>query len=247
MRAASTFRSLGAIDARNVARDSMLRWIAVFTPLFGLLFRFAVPLVADALDRQFGYDLVEYYPLLMSFLPLMVGGMTGTVGGFLLLDQRDDETLTALLVTPLSLGDYLWYRLSGLALLSAVCGALTVPLAGLSETTATQVVVAAVTAAPLAPLYALFLAAFAANKVQGFALAKAAGVVMVPCVVAYFVTGPWQSAFGVVPHYWPLKVFWLFDEGATGAALAHALVGLAWQATLLVVLVRRLAIGLRTS
>ena len=119
MRTAAAFRSLGAIDARNVARDAMLRWIAVFTPAFGLLFRFAVPPIGDALRRQFGFDLVAYYPLLMSFLPLIAAGMTGTVVGFLLLDQRDDQTLTALLVTPLSLRDYLRYRLSGLMLLSA--------------------------------------------------------------------------------------------------------------------------------
>ena len=237
MRTAAAFRSLGAIDARNVARDSMLRWIAIFTPAFGLLFRFAVPRIADTLHGQFGFELVAYYPLLASFLPLVAAGLTGTVVGFLLLDQRDDQTLTALMVTPLSLGDYLRYRLSGLMLLSAMFVALMVPLAGLSETTALQVV-AAITAAPLAPIYALFLGTFAANKVQGFALAKAVGVVLVPCIVSYFVPGPWQSAFGVVPHYWALKVFWLFDEGATAWALVHAIIGLAWQAVLLMLLVR---------
>ena len=241
MRTAAALRSLSVIDARNVARDSMLRWIAIFTLAFGLLFRFAVPPIADTLGGQLGFELVAYYPLLVSFLPLVAAGMTGTVVGFLLLDQRDDQTLTALMVTPLSLGDYLRYRLGGLMLLSAMFGALMVPLAGLSETTALQVVVAAMTAAPLAPIYALFLGTFAANKVQGFALAKAVGVVLVPCIVSYFVTGPWQSVFGLVPHYWALKVFWLFDEGATGAALVHALVGVVWQAVLLLLLVRRLS------
>jgi len=238
MRTAAAFRSLSAIDARNVARDPMLRWIAIFTPAFGLLFRFAVPPIADTLDEQLGFELVAYYPLLVSFLPLVAAGMTGTVVGFLLLDQRDDQTLSALMVTPLSLGGYLRYRLSGLMLLSAMFGALMVPLAGLSETTALQVVVAAMTAAPLAPIYALFLGTFAANKVQGFALAKAVGVVLVPCIVSYFVTGPWQSAFGIVPHYWALKVFWLFGEGATASALVHAVIGIVWQTVLLMVLVR---------
>ena len=239
MRTAAALSSLGAIDARNVARDAMLRWMAVFTPAFGVLFRFAVPPIGDALHRQFGFDLVAYFPLLMSFLPLIAAGMIGTVVGFLLLDQRDDQTLTALLVTPLSLRDYLRYRLGGLMLVSAVFGAGMPPLAGLSDTTTLQLVVTAITAAPLAAIYALFLGTFAANKVQGFALAKAVGVVMVPCIVAYFVTGPWQTAFGLVPHYWALKVYWLFDDGATGVALVHALIGLAWQATLLMVLVQR--------
>jgi fluoroquinolone transport system permease protein len=165
--------------------------------------------------------------------------MIGTVVGFLLLDQRDDQTLAALLVTPLSLGDYLRYRLSGLMLLSVVFGAVMVPLAGLTATTTLQAVVSAMTAAPLGPIYALFLGTIATNKVQGFALTKAVGIVMVPCIVSYFVTGPWQSAFGLLPHYWPLKVFWLFDDGATRAALMHALIGLAWQSVLLMVLVRR--------
>jgi fluoroquinolone transport system permease protein len=120
-----------------------------------------------------------------------------------------------------------------------------VPLAGLTETTVLQVVVSAATAAPLAPLYALFLGTFAANKVQGFALAKAVGVVIVPCIVAYFVTGPWQNAFGLVPHYWALKVFWLFDDGAIGPALAHGLTGLVWEASLLIVLVRRFSHAVR--
>ena len=239
MKTVAAFRSLGAIDVRSVARDSMLRWMAVFTPGFGLLFRFAVPPVAETLDQRFGFDLVAYYPLLMSFLPLVAAGMIGTVVGFLLLDQRDDQTMAALLVTPLNLGEYLRYRLGSLMILSAVFGAIMVPLAGLTETTPLQVSATAVVATPLAPLYALFLGTFAANKVQGFALVKAVGVVMVPCVAAYFVGMPWQNAFGLVPHYWPMKAFWLFDQGAPAQALAHALIGVAWHAALLTLLVRR--------
>ena len=239
MRTAAAFRSLGPIDSRNVTRDPMLRWLAVLGPGFGLVVRFAVPRVADTLDQQFEFHLDAYYPLLMSFLPLVAAGMAGTVVGFLLLDQRDDQTMTALLVTPLSLGDYLRYRVGVLMVVSAVFGAAITPLAGLSETTPLQIGVAAVTAAPLAPIYALFLGTFAANKVQGFALAKVVGVVFVPCVASYSVTGTWQSVFGIVAHYWALKVFWLFDDGAAGGALVHALIGVAWQGALLLLLAQR--------
>lgn len=239
MRALAPYRSLGAIDLRNVARDPMLRWVVVLTPAFGLLARFTVPPIAVALEERLDFDLTAYYPLLMSFLPLMVAGMIGTVVGFLLLDQRDDQTLSALLVTPLSLGDYLRYRMIVLLVLCVVLSWITVPLAGLTETTWLQLTVTSIVAAPLAPIYALFLGSFAGNKVQGFALAKAVGIVIVPCIVAYFVTGPWQTAFGVVPHYWSMKVFWLFDAGAPAAALVHAVVGLGWQGGVLVLLARR--------
>ena len=236
---ASRLRALGTIDAQSIARDSLLRWMVVLAPAIGLVFRFGAPRIDGMLERELGFDLTPYFPLLMSFLPLVAAGLAGTVAGFLLLDQRDDRTLTAILVTPLRLGGYLRYRLTAVILLSAALGAIMVPLAGLSDTTLLQLVVSAVVAAPLAPIYALFLGTFAANKVQGFALAKAIGVVFVPCVAAYFVTGPWQSAFGLLPHYWPLKVFWLFDEEATAAAMGHALLGLVWQGTVLAMLVRR--------
>ena len=237
----AVYRSLGAIDTRNVARDPMLRWVVILTPAFGVFLRFALPPMATALHARFGFDLVTYYPLVMSLLPLVVVGMVGTVVGFLLLDQRDDQTMTALLVTPLSLGDYLRYRLTGLTLLAVAFSCMTVPLAGLTETTVWQVVVTSIVAAPLAPVYALFLGSFAGNKVQGFALAKIMGIVLVPCIVAYSVTAPWQSPFGLVPHYWPMKVYWLFEERAVGSALVHAVIGLVWQAAVLTLLLHRFA------
>lgn len=239
MRALAAYRALGAIDARNVARDSLLRWIVVLTPALGLLFRFMTPPMAAALEEQFGFDLARYYPLIMSVLPLIVPGMLGTVVGFLLLDQRDDETIAALLVTPLSLGDYLRYRMIVLLVPCVALSCVTVALAGLTETRPVQLLVTSTVAAPLGPIYALFLGTFAGNKVQGFALVKVVGIVIVPSVAAYFVTGPWQNAFGLVPHYWSLKVFWLFDAGAAAAVPVHALIGLAWQAVLVVLLARR--------
>jgi fluoroquinolone transport system permease protein len=239
MKALAAYRTLGAIDGRTIARDPLLRWMVVLTPTLGLLFRVAVPQIADALGGRFSFDLVAYYPLLMSFLPLMVAGMIGTVVGFLLLDQRDDQTLSALLVTPLSFGSYLLYRLGILLVACVVLAWIAMVIAGLTGTTWWQLAVSSVVAAPLAPIYALFLGAFAHNKVQGFALAKAMGIVPVTCVLAYFLAGPWQSAFGVLPHYWPLKVFWLFDVGRVSSALWHAAIGLAWQGALLVGLATR--------
>lgn len=241
MRALATYQVLSTIDARSIARDSLLRWIAILTPAIGLLFRYAIPAGAVALERQFGLDLADYYPLIMSFLPIAVAGMIGTVIGFLLLDQRDDQTMTALLVTPVSLADYLRYRMSTLIVACIALSCVTMLLAGLTETTALQLIVTSIVAAPLAPIYALFLGSMAGNKVQGFALIKVLGIVVVPCIVAYFVTGPWQSAFGIIPHYWSLKVYWLFDMGAIGRALAYSLFGLVWQAVLLALLARRFA------
>jgi fluoroquinolone transport system permease protein len=245
MNAATALRSLGAIDLRSIARDPLLRWIVLVTPALALLVRFALPSIAEFVRSRFTLDLLAFSPLIASFLPLTAAGLVGTVVGFLLLDQRDDGTLPALLVTPLSLSHYLAYRLSALLFAAIGLGAIMVPLAGFSETTTLQVVLSAITAAPLAPIYALFLASFAANKVQGFAIVKALGIVGIPCILAYFVQDPWSYAFAPLPHYWSLKVFWLFAEGRVGFAVLTAVAGIGWQALLLLALLRRFARLLR--
>ena len=58
MRTLQVFRALGPVDARSASRDSLLRWIVFFVPFFGLLTRFATPVIAEWLDARLGFDLV---------------------------------------------------------------------------------------------------------------------------------------------------------------------------------------------
>ena len=85
---------------------------------------------------------------------------------------------------------------------------------------------------------ALFLGSMAGNKVEGFALAKAAGVVPAAAAVAYFVEMPWQWLFGIVPTYWPAKAFWIATEGGQGF-MTFLIVGLLFHLALLWALLRR--------
>jgi len=241
MRSLSIWRALWGVDVRSVSRDSMLRWIVFLAPGIALLYRFLIPAATDWARSAFDFDLTPYHPLLMSLVAIIFPGFIGTVIGFLLLDQRDDRTLPALLVTPMRLRDYLGYRLGMPTGVGMIFTALMFPLAGFLEVTLLQVVVVSIAAAPLSTLYALFLGAFAQNKVQGFALAKGAGVFMIPAFAAYFVAWPWEGLCVWAPQYWALKVFWLFHEGAPGEAIGMAAIGVAYQGGLVWLLGRRFA------
>ena len=164
------YRALGPIDARSVRRDSMLRWFIFLPLLLVFVFRFGTPFLTRLAWDELAFDLRPYYPLMTSFLYLIMPLIVGMVLGFLLLDQRDDRTLTALQVTPLSLNGYLAYRISLPLLVSLVTTLVMVPLAGLGRISAPAHFAAALSAAPLAPMFALFNAAFAQNKVQGLAV-----------------------------------------------------------------------------
>ncbi len=241
MRALAVARALGPVDARSVARDSMLRWLLVLVPLFAGAVRLVVPGLTTWLEAELGFDLRPYYALITSFVGMMAAGLVGTVIGFLLLDQRDDQTLPALLVTPMSLGDYLAYRLTVPTLLAVPLAMLAYAIAALVPISAVQVAASALTAAPLAVLYAVFIGSVAANKVQGLALVKGVGILWVPAVIAWFVPWPWHELAGVVPHYWPLKVFWEFDAGRPFSGWTHAALGVAYQGAWVAFFARRLA------
>ena len=210
---AGRFRALMTIDTRSVRRDSMLRWMVVVPVILALITRYALPAIDARLTERLDFDLAPYYPLVLSFLILMVPQFFGLVMGFLLLDQRDDQTLETLQVTPLSPGQLVAYRLAVPVALSVPMTVIVLALAGVLPFEWPAVAAGALGGALFAPCYALVLATFASNKVQGFALAKATGILVMPAIAAWFVPLPWQFLVGIVPTYWPLKAYWILQAG----------------------------------
>ena len=143
--------------------------------------------------------------------------LAGIVVGFLLLDQRDDQTLTALQVTPLTLSGYFAYRIAVPTVVEFFRNAGGVSLTGLVALGPFALVSAGLSSCLLAPLYALFLGTFANEQGPGVCADESLGILLVPPLVAYFVHPPWQVLFGVDPLYWPVKVFWLVEAEAVNA------------------------------
>lgn len=236
------YRTIGPVDVKNVWRDDLLGWIVAVPFIVALLLRTGVPPLTGWLHQEWVFDLRPYYELLMSFFVLLAPAMSGMVIGFLLLDERDERTLRALLVTPVPLASYLSYRLSLPLIFGFLVTVVGYPLAGLAPIPAWDLVLVALLASLTAPATALFLAVFATNKVAGFAWVKILNSINMLPVAAYFVTEPWQLIAGVVPAYWPMKMLWQITSGQGYAV--YALIGLAVNAAVLILLLRRLDVKL---
>lgn len=237
MNALGLLRTLGPVDLRNVRREPLLAWSVVFPLVLALLVRWGVPALAGWLAGRFGFDLVPYYPLIAAGYLLVAPSFIGFIVGFLLLDERDDRVLEAMRVTPVPLGSLLAYRIG--VPLGAGLGVTLVgwPLMGLVALPAPALVAAAGLAAFSGPALALFLPAFAENKVSGFALMKLYGAVTDLPLFAWFVPEPWQWLAGLIPPYWPMKVVW---QAAAGAPwVPFALAGLAVNAAAVALFARR--------
>lgn len=206
-------RSLGPVDLRAIARDSMLLLVTLGSLALAWLIRSGVPLATPWLLAQYGFDLRPLYPLIMSLVVVMASSMAGTVVGFLLLDERDDGTLRALLVTPVPLSAYVAYRLGLPIVLTLLITPLAVHIAGLITIPLWQLLLVSLPASLSGATMALLLVALAENKVAGLAVTKVLQGIQALPLAAFFLTPPFQWSAGIVPSYWPLAVYWRMVAG----------------------------------
>ncbi len=231
------YRALLMNDIRHAALDPVLM-AGMFAPLALLLLsRFGYPMASNWIEERYVFDIGEYSNFAATFLVVIIPMLTGMLTGLLMLDERDENIISYYAVTPLMRRGYMVYRLILPSILSAVLSALYLSLSGISEIRMESMYTLLLLALE-APCFALFLAAFSANKVEGLALSKIGGLFIAGPVVAYFVTGAWQLLGAWVPTYWPAKVFLVGVQGESLSAFAYFAVGLMFHVVLLVVMVR---------
>ncbi|MFC1481287.1 hypothetical protein ACFL6E_03465 [Candidatus Neomarinimicrobiota bacterium] len=235
----SLYRSLGKADLKNIRRDDLLAWIWFLPIVLAVALRFLVPWLQQLLSDQFAFNLTPYYDLIASFFMSLSPMMSGMVVGFLLLDERDDQTLSALLVTPMPLAAYLSYRISVPLALGFLITVAAYPLTGLPDVPFRDLIIVGAVASFNGPITALVLATFAENKVTGFAMIKILNSVNIIPVAAYFFDEPLQLLAGFVPVYWTMKITWLAVAEADYAL--YAVAGILANALLLWLLLKAFA------
>ena len=233
----SKYRSLLINDIRHAGLDPVLM-AGIFGPLALLLIsRFGYPFVDRWVEARYSFDLGDYAVFagasLLVVIPMLIGMMTG----LLMLDERDENVISYYAVTPLMRRGYMAYRLTLPSLLSTVLSTVYVIFSGLSLIHLESIYTVLLLALE-APCFALFLAAFAANKVEGLALSKIGGLFITGPVIACFVPGSWQFLGAWVPTYWPAKVILAGASNESLAAFGYFGVGLMLHGGLLFLMVR---------
>lgn len=204
-------------DGLRLARDRFVVSVSLYIIAMTIALRWLLPWLSGELDARLGFDFSPYVPLLGShFLIQLSGQIGGIILGLLLLESREDQTIRAMLVTPVPMQHYL-------TMLGLVVMAGTVPLA-LLEGAIIQwglppwpgFVVAAVVGAPGAFIFGLLVATLANDKTQAFAYMKILGLLPAAASAAWFVDEPWQWLFAVYPPYCASKIYWLSEAGDPG-------------------------------
>lgn len=239
-------RKVGPVDMKVIRRDSFLLFMAVFAVILALIVRYLLPWANEALaangvlpNERFATDLSGFYPMIVVFTTLYTGSLlVGTIFGFMLLDEKDDHTLTAMLVTPVPISQYALYRVGLPAVLAFLIILVMLFIIDQALLPFWQMALMAAGGALTAPIISLFFATVAENKVQGFAYSKFGGIAGWTILIGWFVPEPFQWLIGLFPPFWVSKAYWLALEGRN-LWWAALVVGIVLQIGLIAWMVQR--------
>ncbi|MHC9291796.1 ABC transporter permease [Mycobacterium sp. LTG2003] len=203
--------AFGRNDIRGTYRDPLLVMLVLAPVIWTSGVAFLTPMFTDMLAQRYDFDLVPYYPLILTgFLLLTSIIIPGGLGAFLVLDEVDAGTMTALRVTPVPMSTFFAYRAVTVMVVTTVYVVATLSLSGILAPGLVGVLIPIGMLAGLSAIVTLLaIIAVANNKIQGIAMVRALGMLIagLPCL-PWFIDSAWNLAFGVLPPYWAAKAFW---------------------------------------
>ncbi len=236
----------GRNDAKLIWRDRFLLFMFGFIFYLVLALRFGLPwldgylatngiLPSETTPLRFS----DFYLLIVTYITVFQGTLiAGTIFGFALLDEKDDDTIKAMLVTPVPFSRYIMYRIAVPMALAFITVMMMILMIDQVLLPFWQLLLISFGASFTAPIATLFYGVFAENKIQGFAMAKFVGLGGLTILIGWFVDEPMQWLFGLFPPYWITKSYWMAYHGQTLWWLA-LIVGIILQSGLIYLLVLR--------
>jgi fluoroquinolone transport system permease protein len=210
--------AFGRNDIRGTYRDPLL-WMIVAAPvLWTTGVAIFTPMFTEMLSERYDFDLVPYYPLVLTaFLLLTSIIITGAIAAFLVLDEMDAGTMTALRVTPVPLSTFFVYRAATVMVVTTVYVIGTLSFSGILEPGLVPALIPIGLLSGLTAVVCLLLIVVVANnKIQGIAMVRALGMLMAGLpALPWFIDSAWNLAFGVLPPYWAAKAFFVASDHGT--------------------------------
>ncbi len=212
----TALRGILRTDGLRLVRSRFLLGTTVYIFAIAAALRWALPWIGDTLAERVEFDLVPWYPLIGShFVVGLAGLLAGIIGGFLLLEGREDRTVKALLVSPVPLGSYLAVICVAVFLLASVLSVVQGLIVGVGLPPWPALLGASFSAAPAAVFVALVISACADSKTEALVVMKICAFGPLIPSAAYFLAEPWQWLAAVYPPYWAAKAYWVAEAGGS--------------------------------
>jgi len=189
---------LSLSDFRQILREQLLWVMFIVAPT--LQFLTALWLIPYLIGQFPVLD--GYQSLMVSALSLQVVTGIGFVIAMMLLDEKDDDVLTAIRVLPLGARYFLTYRLLAATFIAFIFCFVMLYYSRLISISLGQALGGAGLFSLLSPMVTLFMSTFGDNKVEGLAMFKGINLVLLIPIVSFFLPPGWHYLLGFIPDFW---------------------------------------------
>ena len=201
------FRSF-CMFIRQIIKDSMLAAVCIAPVLTALFFRFVIPFFEKILCGYYQKEAIlsGYYLLFDLFLSLITPYMFCFASAMVMLTEYDENMAGYLAVTPVGKRGYVASRLLFPAIISILFSVLLMHWFSLTDWTWGMVLTTCILTSLLSVAVALLLFSFSHNRVEGMAMAKLSGLLMLGLPVPFFMLSKAQYLFAPLPSFWIAKL-----------------------------------------
>lgn len=212
-------------ELRNMRRDKMYIFFSIFPVMLGGMGYFLIPYIEEQAPGT------PWANVLAMFFIIMTGYIFGAIIAFSLLDDKDDNVLMSLKITPISVRYYVVVKLIASFIFGSIATMLIIYGTGFLEGSNFGVIVLiSIIGAIQGPGIALIVNSFAQNKVEGFVIMKLSGLLLILPVMAFFITGWIQNLLGIAPGYWAARIIELqLVPSEEGSAILTFLIGVLYN------------------
>lgn len=202
----SLFQSFGMF-VRQVFQDSMLAAVCVTSVLSAFFIRFGIPTIEGVLCEYFQKAVIlgDYYLLFDLLLSLVTPYMLCFASAMVMLAEYDENMASYLAVTPVGKRGYILSRLVFPAAISFLVSVLLMNWFSLTTWSFGMILLTCLLTSLASIAVALLLFSFSHNRVEGMAMAKLSGLLMLGLPVPFFLISNVQYLFSPLPSFWIAK------------------------------------------
>lgn len=191
----------------QITKDAMLFIICLAPLLCGLLFKLGVPAAEQLLSEQFNNIaiLMPYYLLFDLLLAVLTPMMISYVSSMLILGDIDEGITRYMAVTPLGKSGYIISKLGFPLAISVIITIIIMVIFSITKLTLVRVIGISILTSILGLILAMMVISISANKVEGMAVMKLSGIVLIGIPAAFFTSENVQHLLFFLPSLWIAK------------------------------------------
>lgn len=210
-------KKIGRNDLKLIGRDSFLIMTLTFILIISVVLRILLPELDVLLfekgilpNESVHIRLADIYPMIVAYMALFSGSViVGTIIGFLIIDEKDQQTLKATMVTPLSINQYVLYRVGFPVVFAFIVIFIMCLIINQALPDLWKLIVLCIGASLTSSIIALFYGLVAKNKVQGFAYSKFISISGWSIMIGWFISEPYQWLMALFPPFLISKAYWM--------------------------------------